>query len=248
MNRVSVVLSALLWTSAGLAQQEVTSPEEAVQGEEGVLYTYENEQAVPAANLLDMIYECNRAAGSIMDVDGDGAEDFRIYGFDYVDSEVYALEGPRTFSTSTQVAQTRAMGSATEFLFGVASSATRALQDSRAESNAASSTGAPGSDERERISALSVTTQEAFQQIYATSATGVLKGGRSSGTKFVSLGEGVGYCVIVRYDIPLDQTAPAPGEAAAQGNEPAAADSPAAPSEEESGGYPQLPTGAAGDF
>jgi hypothetical protein len=238
-----LVLASL---ACATAQREIETPQQAVHGEGELLYLYDNarDQAFLAGSLLDMIFECHRAAGSILQIDG--VDHFRIFGFDFVSDEAYALQGPRAFSPATQRAQTRAMGSATEFLFGVAATTTRLLSDGSSEALATSSVGAPNAADRERISSLSVSTQTTMQQIYETRSSGFLRGGRPSGAKFVSLGENHGYCVIVRYDIPLDQSAN-PGESPARAPAPPA-DVPPAGSQDGTGGYDQLPPGSAGDF
>jgi hypothetical protein len=139
------------------------------------------------------------------------------------------------------------MGSATEFLFGVASFTSRTLADSEATTEAASSVGAPNASDRERLSSLSITTATTFRQIFETQSSGFLRGGSPSGTKFVSLGDNFGYCVVVRYDVPLDQSGN-PGDRGSSGSSvvPAA---PAASGGGDSGsGYEPLPPGSTGDF
>lgn len=252
-KRAILLAAAVTCLTFASAQREIESPEQAVQGEGELLYVYDadRDQALLAGSLLDMIYECNRVAGSVMSIGG--VDHFRLYGFDFISDESYSLQGPRAFSPATQRAQTRAMGSATEFLFGVAATTTRLLEDSSGEALAGASVGAPRSEDREQITSLSVATQTTMRQIYETRSSGFLRGGTASGTKFVSLGDNFGYCVIVRYDIPLDQSRN-PGEPAtgpsspSTQSAPATQPAPAAPEDTRDGGYESLPRGSAGDF
>lgn len=248
ITTLSFILMIVLSMSA-VAQREVQTPEQAVQGEGQLVFTYDGGSVSLETSLLDMVYECNRAAGTVLAVNG--VDHFRIFGFDFVSAEAYALQGPRAFNTATQRAQTRAMGSATEFLFGVASWTTRVLADNESSTEAASSVGAPNASDRERLSSLSITTTSTFRQVFETQSSGFLRGGAASGTKFVSLGDNYGYCVIVRYDVPLDQSSN-PGEP----NSPvSAASAPAGQQDaqeqhtpDEESGFRPLPRGSAGDF
>ena len=241
MNRIILFLAIAGLLTIGSAQRDLVSPETAANDEAGMVFVPNQNTGAPqlAGSMLDMIYECNRATGSIIAIGG--IDHVRVYGFDFISDDEYALRGPRAFSTATQRAETRAIGSATEFIIGISSYTTRSLADTEASSTAATSTGAP--TERERLSSLSVSTQSVMKRVYETSSTGFLRGGHTSGTKFVSLGGEFGYCVVVRYDVPFDQS----GDAGAV--RPAATQ-PAGPPAREAGddGYAPLPPGTAGDF
>lgn len=239
----------LLVASAGFAQREVEDPAHVANTEGGLVFAPDaNNNIAPVDSLLDMIWECNRSASSILMVNGQ--EHFRVYGFRFVDSEEYALTGTRAFSSATRSAETRAMGAATEYLFGVAAWTGRFDEQASSTSTSASSTGEPNSAERERISSMSTSSRDVFRNVVATQSTGFLKGGRVTGTRFTSLGENYGYCVVVRYDIPLDQTQPAPGMQGSQDNNSGGGIvvQPTTPPREGPSGYPPLPPGSAGDF
>lgn len=246
MFRKLIMLALLTTLTVGLAQRDLESPEYVATSEGGLVFAPDSSNEVaPVDSLLDMIYECNRTAGSL--IWKDGKEQFRVYGFRFVGPEEYALTGNRAFSSAARSAETRAMGSATEYLYGVATWVSRYDEQMDSTATAATSTGAPNDANRERISSVSLNTKEVFRNVVRTRSAGFLKGGMATGTRFTSLGDQNGYCVVVRYDIPLDQTGPPPGRQGTGGQQSGSIRAEPAPPTGPTG-YPQLPPGTAGDF
>lgn len=202
MTRKLLYLVFICCLGAASAQRNIQAPEE-VPDATTPTYVHDavTQVSIASGDLLQLIYDCNEAGSAIIDVDG--AQHYRVYGFDFVSDLEYSASGPRAFSPATQRAQTRAMGSAAEFLLGFSAFVSRELEESTERANAASSAQTNG--ERTVSESVSTASGEILRRVYRTQSFGFLRGGRPSGISFTSLGDGFGYCVVARYDIPLVQ-------------------------------------------
>lgn len=234
-----LLLTALV--SFALAQVNPVSPEQAAREENADVSFKQSGGAVAPANLLQLIYECARPVGSIVN-EGKG-EMFRVFGFELIDSEVYRLQGTRALTSAVRRAEVRAQGSAVGFFNGVSVYVKSVLGDANDTSTQSASTGAAGSEDRQRLSSVSVSTRQTFLEMTESSSQGYIRNGRVSGTKFISLGGNNGFCVMVRYDIPLaanqpsGQSATPPSQSGVQPN-----------GQNNTPGFPPIAPGKTGDF
>jgi len=230
--------SALLGTYA-LGQQEIVSPQQAVQMEQATGTFIQQGGAVAPADFLQMIHQCTRAVGDILQING--VPYFRVYEFDLINPTVYRLQGTLAISNAIRRAEAKARGSAVKMMVGVATTVKEIVADVNKQTATASAT----STGKEEAIVSGVTTENlsVFASITENSASGFLKGGRVTGTRIISLGE-AGLCVMVRFDVPLKQTEggnpPGPSGGGSGGSGSGSGWNP--------GGAPPIPPGQVGDF
>lgn len=228
------LLPALLLTAVASAQDTgaPVSPQQFLKTE-GVqtTYTVQNGDLNPA-DALNLMLQCAPPISAPYDSDRDGRNDtLRVYGFAIVSAQVYQVRGVTAMAPAIQKAQLRANGAAAEFFGGLRTAVERSL-DSRNTTASAVDSGDL------KLSDLAV---ETVRDTVSTNAQALLRGGRITGHRIVSLGN-QGLCVVARYELPLDQRAPT-----SAGSElPAGPPAPARPAG--SGGFAPPPPGTTGDF
>lgn len=231
------VAIALLTAGATTAQPEVMSAEAFAAERAAPTFQLRGDQLSPA-DLLELTFQC---LGTGAQTDG---ENLIVYGFSQVDARAYQLQGPRALETALRRAELGAQGQAVAFfnavLIEVRNSnevvATDTAQGSISDTDAGSSF----------VSQFSTQTRSTLATFQQSQVRGYLVGGRTTGTKLISLGES-GMCVGVRYEAPLDQHGFDPVERARSEStqSPAAPEQPAiAPSR----GFAPPPAGSIGDF
>lgn len=175
----------------------------------------------------------------------EAAEDYLVVrGFNIVDARDYSLRGPRALSTALARAELDAKAGAAEALnaVAIAASTMSATTDTTTTAGATSS----NEGEEEVLQSFSNQTIDNLTQVTTSSVAAVLRGGRTTGTGIISLGED-GMCVVVRYEVPLDQANYDP----AQELEPQDVATDAAAEPEEEGneqGFEAPPAGNIGDY
>ena len=189
-----VSLSILGWASAQTAPP--VTPQQFVNSE-GITkaYTATNNSLQPA-DALQLALQCNVSINTTYDSNHDGkADTLRTYGFANVPADIYRLRGPSSLGTALQKAQLRAQGNAAEFFAGVRTAVNKSTSQ-------ASSQASGISNGQLQLGDLEVETMRASVN---TNAEAVLRYGHATGTRLVSFGEQGGMCVVVRYELPLDQ-------------------------------------------
>lgn len=246
-KKINLVVAGLLvgvLSSRVQAQPTVVTPEQAVASEQ-VKVAYSPEGSSTPNNpidLLNLVYECARSVGAVV-LEG-RSEIFRVYGFSFVPGDLYQLQGLRALTSAVPKAELKAKGKALEFLQGAAVAVTESLESNETVARGgASTTNRAGTEE---VRTLSSATVEVFRSMNSSQASGMLRGGRVSGTKFVSLGSQTGFCVIVRYDISLNQGGQTGTGNATSTQTPPASAPPASPPTNP--GAPPIPPGSKGDF
>jgi hypothetical protein len=237
------LLAGLLLSSAQ-AQLTVVTPEQAVAAEQvKVAYSPEgNSTPDQPVDLLQLVYECARSVGAV--VQEGRSEIFRVYGFSFVPGDLYQLQGLRSLTAAVPKAELKAKGKALEFLQGAAVAVTESLESTETVARGgASTTNRSGT---EAVQTVSSSTVDVFRSMNSSQASGLLRGGRVSGSKFVSLGSQQGFCVIVRYDIPLNQGGQTGTGGGTANPVPPASAAPANPPPNP--GAPPIPPGSKGDF
>ncbi|SMB81989.1 hypothetical protein [Deinococcus hopiensis] len=147
------------------------------------------------ADALTLMLQCAPPLAAPYDADHDGRNDtLRVYGFSIVSAQVYQARGVTSLASAIQKAQLRANGAAAEFFGGLQTSIERGLDMQNTTSSVA-----VGSELQ-----LSDVAVETLQDSVRTNAQAVLRGGRITGYRIVSLGN-QGLCVVARYELPLDQ-------------------------------------------
>ena len=233
-----------LLVSTAQAQPTVVTPEQAVAAEQvKVAYSPEaNSTPDQPVDLLQLVYECARSVGAV--VQEGRSEMFRVYGFSFVPGDLYQLQGLRSLTAAVPKAELKAKGKALEFLQGAAVAVTESLESTETVARGgASTTNRSGT---EAVQSVSSSTVDVFRTMNSSQAAGMLRGGRVSGTKFVSLGSQTGFCVIVRYDIPLNQGSQTGTGSGTANSAPPASAAPATPPSNP--GAPPIPPGSKGDF
>lgn len=235
-------LLAGLLTSSVQAQPTVVTPEQAAAAEQVKVAFATQGDALAPIDLLSQIHSCTTSTGAVVQ-DGRG-EIFRVYGFAIVRPMIYQLEGISALTSAVPRAELVAKGKALEFLKGAMVAASAVDDMSRTTAEAANSVTKNGLGEA--MQSVSTSTVTTLRMINSSQASGLIKGGRVSGTKFVSLGSELGFCVIVRYDIPLNQGSQSNSNAATPVSP---APTPTVPSVPPSNpGAPPIPPGSKGDF
>lgn len=229
------LLSAALLGAAQAQSNQPVSPAQFVKTE-GVSRAYTaSGGGLQGADPLQLALQCNVSMNTVYDSNRDGRNDtLRTYGFAVVPADVYRLRGPSALSTALQKAQLRAQGNAAEFFAGVRTAVSKSLSKGTPQASGISNA-------QLQIGDVEI---ETLRESVNTSAEAVLRYGHATGTRLVSFGEQGGVCVVVRYELPLDQR---PRDASAPGGSgSSSAGNPAAPSS--SGGIPLPPPGSIGDF
>ncbi|MFC4427301.1 hypothetical protein [Deinococcus navajonensis] len=194
-------------------------------------YTVQNGDLNPA-DALGLMLQCAPPLSAPYDADHDGRNDtLRVYGFAIVSAQVYQARGVTSLAPAIQKAQLRANGAAAEFFGGLRTAVERGLDTRNTTASVVD-----GGDLK--LSDLAV---ETVRDSVSTSAQALLRGGRITGHRIVSLGN-QGLCVVARYELPLDQRAAA--TPAAQPTVPGVTPA-TAPT---SGGFTPPPPGTTGDF
>ena len=234
----SLVATCVLGLCSTLsAQEEAVSPEQFVkdEGENGATFEVKEGEVTPV-DLLELVYQCTQPAP-------EAAGDFLVVrGFNIVDARDYRLRGPRALSTALARAELDAKAAAAEALNAVAvvASSTNTLSDTTTDASAEASNG----DELEVLQSFSTQSVETLTQVSSSNVAAFLTGGRTTGTKIISLGD-QGMCIVVRYEIPIDQTNADPAQDLQQEGETA---SPAEEETDEGHGFEAPPAGSIGDF
>lgn len=191
----------------------------------------------------DLLALCNAPTAVLFDSNRSGRVDsLRVYGVSRISAGIWQLRGPSAVGSASTKAELAAEEYAVKYLQGAAISGLtqESSSDSSVESGAASKSG----DATSLSSTALTEVWSTLVQIRQRSVQGFLRYGRTTGTRTVSLGDG-NMCVIVRYELPLDQRAGAqPGAASYSQSQGAVA----APSQPQVPGYAPLPPGSRGDF
>lgn len=218
--------------------QETVPPEQYAEeeSEQGATFQVQEGEVTPVS-LLELIYQCTQPAPQA------AGENLIVRGFNIVDARDYSLRGPRALSTSLARAELDAKAGAAEALNAVAIAAatSSATTDTSTTAGATSSSGG----ESEVLQSFSNQTIDNLSQVTTSSVAAVLKGGRTTGTGIISLGED-GMCVVVRYEVPLDQANYDPAQELQP--EDAASDTAAEPEEGDEQGFEAPPPGSIGDY
>lgn len=235
IHHASFVLPLLLGSvlAQGEASPPVTPQQFLSQEHVKTAYTATNNDLQPA-DALQLMLQCTPPVSTPYDSDNDGRNDtLKVYGFALVSAQVYQVRGATALAPAIQKAQLRANGAAAEFFGGLRTVVNRGL-----DSRSTTASVVDGTDLK--LSDLSV---ETVRDSVDTSAQALLRNGRVTGYRLVSLGS-QGLCVVARYELPLDQRAGSdlPTGAPAQGGLPARQGAPAAP------GFPLPAPGKTGDF
>lgn len=205
--------------------------------------TIQNGQVAPAPDLLDLLALCNAPTAVLFDSNRSGRVDaLRVYGVSRISGSVWRLRGPNAIGSAAVKAELAAEEYAVKYLQGAAISGL--TQDSSSEST--TETGVESSSGGATVSSTSALAEvrSTLVQMRQRSVQGFLRNGRTTGTRTVSLGDG-NMCVVVRYEVPLDQRAGiVPGAPAM----PSLQGVPASSAPQQAPGYTPLPPGSRGDF
>lgn len=228
------LLSLLLLCGAVATAQDTApvNPQQFVKSEGvQVAYSVTNNTLAPV-DALNLMLQCAQPMSAAYDSDNDGRNDtLRVYGFSIVAAQVYQARGVTSLAPALQKAQLRANGAAAEFFGGLQTAVRRSMETKNV-------TGSVIGKDGLNLSDLSV---ETVTDAVSTTAQALLRGGRVTGHRIVSLGE-QGICVVARYELPLDQRAPQTAPAQRPTGTPTGPVSPAQP------GFPLPPPGSTGDF
>ncbi|NTY02604.1 hypothetical protein [Deinococcus sp. JMULE3] len=242
------IVTLLLSCGAMAAAQTATTPIPAPQ------YVQQEVQANPAAitiqdgrvaeapNLADMLALCNAPTAMLFDSNRSGRVDsLRVYGVSRISASVWRLRGPAAIGAASTKAELAAEEYAVKYLQGAAIAAT--TLSSEGEQTSESAAEATAGDTSVRTSNALVEVNSSLLQVKQRNVAGIIRYGRVTGTRTVSIGDG-NMCIVVRYELPLNQTA-APGSGAG----------PTVPGLPAQGapagtlpGYAPLPPGRTGDF
>jgi hypothetical protein len=197
IRRTSWLLLIFLWLTFALAQEPM-SPEEYLQQQEeqqGATFQVIDDKIEPA-QMLELIYKCTQPAAQA------AGDHLAVRGFSIVDARDYKLRGPKALGTALARAELEAKANAAEALSAVAIAASD--NSTLTETTTSSDTVAGSGDEETILSSFSVQSIEVLQQVRSSGVEAFLVGGRVTGTGIISLGE-EGMCVVIRYEVPLDQ-------------------------------------------
>jgi hypothetical protein len=241
-------LTVLLSCSAIATAQSATTPVPASQ------YVQQEQQANPAAitiqdgriaeapNLADMLALCNAPTAMLFDSNRSGRVDsLRVYGVSRISASIWRLRGPAAIGAASTKAELAAEEYAVKYLQGAAIAATTVNTESEQASESASE--ATAGETSARTSNALVEINSSLLQVKQRNVAGVIRYGRVTGTRTVSIGDG-NMCIVVRYELPLNQ-------AAGSGNAPLPVGAGALPVSTPAGtlpGYAPLPPGRTGDF
>ncbi len=227
----------VFWLALGFAQEAV-SPEQYLQQQEeqqGATFQVIGEQIEPA-QMLELIYKCTEPAAQA------AGDHLAVRGFSIVDARDYKLRGPKALGTALARAELEAKANAAEALnaVAIAASDTSVLNETTTSSDTIAGEG----DTETILSNFSVQSIEVLEQVRTSGVEAFLVGGRVVGTGIISLGE-EGLCVVVRYEVPLDQENYDPDSSL-----PPAGEATSASQQESSSGdgFEAPPAGSIGDF
>lgn len=219
------------------------TPQDYVQQENqanGTALTYEGSQLI-TPNLLELFQLCNAPEAVIYDKNRTGKVDtLKVYGVNRIDPQIWKLRGPTALGSAAQKAELRAKGYAVEFLKGV-QVITQSTNKSTDRIQTGASSASNGQDSAMVSTALSEVS-ETLETFDVSRAEGFLRFGKVTGTRTVSLGD-LGMCVVVRYELPLDQSRGPDGTPVRSNTNP-----PGSGPTNNNPGYPSLPPGSTGDF
>jgi hypothetical protein len=220
--------------------QEPISPEEYLQQKEemeGSTFQVVGQQIEPA-QMLELIYKCTQPAAQA------AGDHLAIRGFSLVDARDYQLRGPKALGTALAKAELDAKANAAEALSAVAITASDL--STTTETTASSDSQATNGEAESVLSSFSVESIEVLKQVRSSEVDTVLIGGRVTGTGIISLGE-EGMCVVVRYEVPLDQENYDPGSQLMPSDSAQASDNQEEDTQTEEG-HTVPPAGSIGDF
>ena len=234
IKRLIVTLTvATLATLAG-AQGDPITPEQFAQENPDPAFEMQGGEFSPA-NMLELAYQClNPVAQEVND-------NLVVTGFDMVDARAYRARGVRSLQTALRRAELNAKAQAVEVFEQVRVTSQERMQDTEQESTQS----VEGSD-GDFVSQFSAQTTQTLSTMTESSVEGFLVGGRTTGTKVISLGD-EGMCVGVRYELPLDQSNYDPAERVRETSAQQAAPAQTEASEEREGFDPP-PPGEIGDW
>ncbi len=238
IRRRGVLWLVVFWLALTGFAQEASSPEQYLQQEkeqQGATFQVIGEQIEPA-QMLELIYKCTEPAAQA------AGDHLAVRGFSIVDARDYKLRGPKALGTALARAELEAKANAAEALnaVAIAASDTSVLNETTTSTDAVVGEG----DTETILSNFSVQSIEVLEQVRTSGVETFLVGGRVVGTGIISLGE-QGLCVVVRYEVPLDQENYDPNSSLA----PEGEDTTASQQESSSGGgFEAPPAGSIGDF
>jgi hypothetical protein len=150
----------------------------------------------PSVQLVELLFQCTQPFGQAV------GELLYVHGFSIVDARDYRLNGPMALQDAFVEAELNAQGAAAAMLEGVSLYARNARE--RASGTTAAGTVTGDAAVGELTSTFSSTAFRNVSQESFAETRAYLRGGRAIGVRVVSLGD-QGFCVVMRYGIPLDQ-------------------------------------------
>lgn len=240
MRFVAAVLIAALGVGASWAQEAFApvAPQDfaqAVSQEAPSFVVADPDVGIePSVQLIELLFQCTQPFGQAI------GDLLFVHGFSIVDARDYRLNGPIALQDAFVEAELNAQSAAAAMLEGVSTYA----RNERQRSSTGTSSGSVDGDAAvgELTSTFSSTAFRNISQTASGETSAFLRGGRATGVRIVSLGD-QGFCVVMRYGVPLDQA----------GFDPATAGDPAQPpppqgSPRGADGFPFLPPGSIGSF
>ena len=253
MLRLLILLTLMTSSAVAQSNQPVQLPEYVQQEQKanGASVGLSGEQLTTQPNLLEQLALCNKPAAVIYDSNRSGKPDtLKVYGVSLIPQALWKLRGLQAVASASEKAELKAQGYAVEYLNGVKVAQDKRLITTDKTTSSAATSSASGTDAAAATSLLSEMA-ETLQTFNSSSAQGFLRQGKMTGTRMVNIAE-LGMCVVVRYELPLDQSKAAQN---AVGTKINGSPSTAAPDSGLGGqgkggdfGYPELPNGTVGDF
>jgi hypothetical protein len=236
--RFVALLAAFIFVGSALAQSGgAITPEQYAKQNKGKGTPFQVEQGqLQPANMFKLVSQC-------VDAFAQPAQDeLVVHGSSIVDPDDYRINGPTALSDALDIATLEAENNAARYLKGIVlaanTTAVRNSQKTRKGSKKGSAL-----DENKIMSGFSSKAVNTLVKLRSSSTVAVLKGGRVTGRNIIFLGK-QGLCVIVKYEIPLDQQNFNPANAASSSStsqQPGNNDS-------KGGGFPLPPPGSIRDF
>ncbi len=240
MRSVAAVLVAALVLGAGGAQGAFApvSPQEfasAVSQEAPTFVVADHNVGIePSGQLLELLFQCMQPFGQAV------GDLLYVHGYSIVDARDYRLNGPMALQDAFVEAELNAQAAAASMLEGVSIYARNARE--RSSRTTAGGTVTGDAAVGELTSTFSSTAFRNVSQDSFTETRAFLRGGRAIGVRIVSLGD-QGFCVVMRYGIPLDQEAFDPARLAVPAQTPPVQGPPSG-----GDGFPFPPPGSIGNF
>jgi len=239
MNRKTFFLKLLLvagiiFAGAGIninAQSMQPIPaDQAAKREQMYLSTVRVGNVIVRPPILDLYAICTGGAkdsAALIDINKDGYPDImRFYGGAVANKQQWSKLGPTLLAPLRRLAEMRAQTQVAKKI-----AVYIAVKDSSNESFSSSST----------LDGLATQINQDVLHSASTQASAYIRGAQVTDVKVVSLGPEQGICVVVRYDVPLDQNGLMPQQYVGQGTSTTYEQSP--PTPEEGGGYTLPPAG-----